>query len=105
METISETVLNDYVEIIKAVIVPTIATTPEEIEAIKRAAIKQYNYETEIKNNFDGQSIPDNVSSFRIGNFAMSFNKSSKSSCSIKGLAPIAYAILLNAGLLYRGVK
>lgn len=105
METISEAILNDYIEIIKSVIVPNIATTPAEIDAVKRAAIKQYNYENEIRNTFDGQSIPDNVSSFKIGNFAMSFSNTNQSNSYARKLSPVAHAILLNAGLLYRGVK
>ena len=98
--------LEDMIERINAFIIPNVAATKSEKETVRKAALKQYEYEMTIRSAYGDNQVPDNVESFRIGNFAMSFKNSNNFAVlSKKNIAPVAYAILLNAGLLYRGVR
>ncbi|NLI05376.1 MAG: hypothetical protein GX483_08980 [Actinomycetaceae bacterium] len=97
--------LEDMLVRINAFIVPNVARTELEKEAVRKAAAKQIVYEKQLKESFSGKDIPPNVDSFKIGNFAMSFNQDQGTLLNKKNISPVAYAILFNAGLLYRGVQ
>ena len=60
-----------------------------------------------VKEQPDGaQALPDGTKSFSIGNFSMSFEDGSFSSkLTRKSICPTAYGVLLEAGLLYKGVE
>lgn len=82
-------------------IFPNEAETEEQREAFDKAAAWQIAHEKSHAEQ-DG-SIPDGVSSFRIGDFSMTFDEGvNGSGLTRKNICPAAYSVLLLAGLLYR---
>lgn len=91
---------------IKAFIFPSIPVRDYEIEAFNKAVLYQINHEMAMAEAMKEQPIPDGVKSFQIGNFSMSFEDGSFSSRITKRtICPTAYGILLEAGLMYKGVE
>lgn len=81
-----------------AVIFPNSPVTPSEIRAFERACLYQAEYDQEKAEAFDG--LPEEVQSFRIGNFSASLGQRTGME-----VDPRAYGILLREGLLYKGVE
>lgn len=91
---------------VKAFIFPSIPRADFEVEAFNQAVDYQIQHEKTQAAILQGQAIPDGVSSFSIGNFSMSFaNGSFDSRLTKKTICPTAYGILLEAGLMYKGVE
>lgn len=70
-------------------------------QRVEDATNAQIHYWTEINDSID--IIGGNISSFNIGNFSVTYNKS-KNGITQPILAPRARRALLLAGLLYRGI-
>ena len=91
---------------IKAFIFPSIPRAAFEIEAFNRAVDFQIAHEKTIAKALENQALPDGVQSFSIGNFSMSFGGDTFSGRLTKRtICPTAYGILLEAGLMYKGVE
>ena len=80
------------------VIFPNTPVTPEERRAFLKALRLQRSWEEE-----QGQTLPAGIVSFEIGHFRAQTDGKVRRGAS--GLCPAAYAVLLRAGLLYRGVE
>lgn len=91
---------------IKAFIFPSIPREPFEVEAFNQAVIYQIEHEKSIAAKMNDQLLPDGVRSFAIGDFSMSFEEGVfDQRLTKKTICPTAYGILLEAGLLYKGVE
>lgn len=91
---------------IKAFIFPSIPVLDFEIEAFNKAVRYQIDHEKTIAQKLNNQAIPEGVKSFSIGDFSMSFEDGSFSSRLTKRtICPTAYGVLLEAGLMYKGVE
>lgn len=91
---------------IKAFIFPSIPRQQFEIEAFHQAVLHQIQHEKTLAAQMQGQALPDGTKSFSIGNFSMSFEDGSFSGkLTRKSICPTAYGVLLEAGLLYKGVE
>ena len=89
---------------IKAFIFPTIPRLDYEIEAFDKAVLYQIDHEKTIAQN--GQTIPNGTKSFSIGNFSMTFDDGAiDDRLTKKTICPTAYGVLLEAGLMYKGVE
>lgn len=90
---------------IRAFIFPSIPRLDFEIEAFNRAVIFQINHEKTIA-ALTGDQLPDGTKSFDIGEFSMTFEDGAFSGrLNRRTICPTAYGILLEAGLLYKGVE
>ena len=85
-------------------IFPNEARTEEEKAAFDNAVAFQIEHEKSRAEQ--AGEIPDGVSSFRIGDFSMTFEKGANA-CGLTrtNICPAAYSVLLRAGLLYRGLE
>ena len=91
---------------IKAFIFPSIPRTDFEQDAFNRAVYFQINHEKSQANSVNGQQLPNGVNSFSIGDFSMSFGAGTDNGVlTRKTICPTAYGLLLEAGLLYKGVE
>ena len=91
---------------IKAFIFPSIPHFDYEIEAFNKAVITQIDHEKTIAQKMNDQNLPAGVKSFTIGNFSMAFEDGSfDNRITKRTICPTAYGILLEAGLLYKGVE
>lgn len=96
-------------ERILAFIFPNVPKTEEEREAVERAVAFQIDHEKAIRDSLevDDVNLPNGVSSFTIGNFSMSFGDEGYKNNAVltkETICPVAYSVLLRAGLLYKGV-
>lgn len=99
--TQSETALME--EQVRLFIFPNKAKTDAEVTAFNQAVAFQIAHEKSRQDQY-GQ-IPDGVTSFKIGDFSMTFGEgSNKSGLTQANICPAAYSVLLRAGLLYRGL-
>lgn len=90
-------------EIMKLFIFPNEAETDAQQEAFDKAVEYQLIHEKSLAETL-GQ-IPDGASSFRIGDFSMTFGDGVNSSgLTRKTICPAAYSLLLRNGLLGRAV-
>ena len=94
---------------IKAFIFPNVPKTEEEVEAFEKAVAYQIEHEKSIRDalEVDDVNLPNGVSSFHIGNFSMTFGDEGYKNNAVltkETICPVAYSVLLNAGLLYKGV-
>ena len=100
--TADETAL--MTEQMKLFIFPNEARTESEIEAFNQAVNYQIVHEKSHQDQH-GQ-IPDGVTSFKIGDFSMTFEAGvNESGLTRANICPAAYSVLLRAGLLYRGLE
>lgn len=91
---------------IKAYIFPSIPRKEFEIEAFNKAVIFQINHEKTISKTMNGMDLPDGTKRFDIGHFSMEFEDGSFAGrLTRRTICPTAYGILLEAGLLYKGVE
>lgn len=92
---------------IKAFIFPSIPRQGFEVDAFNLAVQYQIQHEKTISAMLQGQQLPAGTTSFNIGNFSMSFGDGSAfdSRLTKKSICPTAYGILLEAGLMYKGVE
>lgn len=90
----------------KAFIFPSIPRLDFETEAFNKAVLYQIEHEQKLAETLNGQAMPQGVKSFDIGNFSMSFQDGSfDQRLTKKTICPSAYGILLEAGLMYKGVE
>ena len=73
-----------------ALILPNVPAGDEQIAAFSRAVHVQAA---------QGESAPEGVTAFRMGSYSVTLDGKHRAAC------PQARAILMNAGLLYRGVE
>ena len=91
---------------IKAFIFPSIPRKQYEIDAFNLAVQYQIAHEKTIAAMMQGQAFPNGIKSFNIGNFSMSFEDGGfDGRLTRKTICPTAYGILLEAGLMYKGVE
>ena len=91
---------------IKAFIFPTIPRLDYEIAAFDKAVLYQIEHEKTIAQNANVQTIPNGVKSFSLGNFSMTFEYGAfDDKLTKKTICPTAYGVLLEAGLMYKGVE
>ena len=91
---------------IRAFIFPSIPRQDFEIEAFNRAVIHQINHEKTIAELTANQAFPAGTTSFKISEFSMTFSAGAfDSRLTKKTVCPTAYGILLEAGLMYKGVE
>lgn len=91
---------------IRAFIFPSIPRQAFEIEAFNRAVVYQIDHEKTIAAATGKKALPVGTKSFDIGEFSMSFEDGASSSrLTKKTICPTAYGILLEAGLMYKGVE
>lgn len=91
---------------IKAFIFPSIPRKDFEITAFNQAVIYQINHEKTLAASLNGTVVPDGTKSFTIGHFTMEFEDGSFAGMLDKRtICPTAYGILLEAGLMYKGVE
>lgn len=91
---------------IKAFIFPSIPHEEFEIEAFNEAVVYQINHEKTLAAQTNGQSLPNGVTAFRIGEFSMNFGDGAfDGNLTKRNICPTAYGILLEAGLMYKGVE
>ena len=94
------------VDRMKLFIFPNEARTEEEMEAFGKAVSYQIVHEKSLQEQFGEVWIPDGTTSFKIGDFSMSFEEGvNGSGLSRKTICQAAYSMLLHAGLLYRGLE
>lgn len=96
-------------ERILSFIFPNVPRTPDEEEAVEKAVAFQIDHEKGIMDSMDIEDVnlPNGVQSFSVGNFSMSFANDGYRNGAIltkETICPVAYGVLLRAGLLYRGV-
>ena len=85
-------------------IFPNTPVTKEERDAFDDAV--DYQLEHERARREQMSDIPEGATSFRIGDFQMSFDSGyNTSALSSKTICPAAKSRLLRAGLLYRGLE
>ena len=84
-------------ERLRAYIHPNAVETAEQEAAFARAVDAQLAYEAE-----QGGEIPGNAQSFSVGNYSVTLAEPSGGAYSQATIAPAAWAILFNAGLLRR---
>lgn len=102
----SEEVLALFRDKMDAFIFPNIPRADYEIEAYNKAVRYQYEHEASRQKELNDAGIPDGVTSFRIGDFSMSFEDGANSPfLNMRTICPSAYGVLLRAGLLYKGVE
>lgn len=104
--TINE--LEDVRVRIEAFIVPLCARTVDEKDALDKAVRAQWAFEDEKHKALEVVSLPEGMTSFTIGHFAGSFagaGYQDERRITKQTISPTAYAYLLKAGLLYRGVR
>lgn len=90
----------------RAFIFPSIPRLDFEVAAFNKAILYQIEHEDKISEAMNGQVLPQGVNSFNIGDFAMSFGSGTfDQRLTRKTICPTAYGILLEAGLLYKGVE
>lgn len=90
----------------KAFIFPTIPRKDYETEAFDEAMDLQIMHEKSLAAVVDDIELPDGVKSFDIGEFSMSFEDGMTSArLTKKTICPAAYGVLLEAGLMYKGVE
>ena len=88
----------------KAFIFPSIPRTDAEIAAFNTAVFYQIEHEKSIQASMN--EIPQGVTSFHIGDFSMNFDGNGYDArLTRKTICPTAYGILLEAGLMYKGVE
>ena len=83
-------------ERLRAFIYPNTPRTRAQTEAFELAVETQLKYE---KQN-DGESIPENVASFSIGDYSVALREGTTPDYSRADLAPGVWALLFNAKLL-----
>ena len=99
--TAAETELME--EQMRLFIFPNEARTEEEIEAFNKAVAYQIAHEKSREAQFS--EIPDGVTGFRVGDFQMSFESgANRAGITRQTICPAAYSVLLQKGLLYRGL-
>lgn len=90
----------------RAFIFPNIPRLDYEIEAFNEAVKYQIDHEKTIADKLNGQAMLAGAKSFDIGDFSMSFEDGSfDQRLTKKTICPTAYGILLEAGLMYKGVE
>ena len=91
---------------IKAFIFPSIPRKDFEIEAFNKAVRYQIDHEKTLTELTAKQALPNGTQSFRIGDFNMAFEDGAFASrLNRKTICGTAYGILLEAGLMYKGVE
>ena len=91
---------------IRAFIFPSVPRLDFEQEAFEQAVEYQVIHEKTIAAAVGMDAVPDNVKSFGIGDFNMTFGDgSSNGTLTRKTICQTAYGILLEAGLMYKGVE
>ena len=91
---------------VKAFIFPSIPRRDFETEAFDKAVIFQINHEKTIAALTAGKNLPEGTKSFEIGHFSMTFEDGAfDGRLTRRTICPTAYGILLEAGLLYKGVE
>ena len=102
----TESVTLMFREKIMGFIFPNTPRSEDEITAFIRSVTLQYEHEATRLQSMNDSGIPEGVTSFRIGDFSMSFEDGTNSAAlTMKTICPAAYGVLLRAGLLYRGVE
>lgn len=90
-------------ERLRLFIFPNEARSESEQAAFEQAAAFQIAHEKSLQERRG--DIPEGASSFKIGDFSMSFEEGANSAgLNRKTICEAAYAVLLRAGLLYRGL-
>ncbi len=90
-------------EKIRGFIFPNMPATEDEERSFQSAVEFQIAHEKSRQEQYS--DIPDGASSFKIGDFSMTFdNGVNSSSLTRQTICPAAYSVLLRAGLLYRGL-
>lgn len=83
---------------------PNEAKTEAELEAFDKAVAYQIAHEKSLQEQFG--EIPDGATSFKIGDFSMTFGDGmTGGKLTRKTICEAAYSVLLRAGLLYRGLE
>ena len=91
---------------IRAFIFPSIPRQDFEIEAFNKAVIYQIAHEKTQAELTANQALPAGTTSFKISEFSMTFGDGVfDSRLTRKTICATAYGILLEAGLLYKGVE
>lgn len=92
-------------EMILAFIIPNTPRTEEEHKAVEKAIEYQIAHEKTMISHIGTDALPQGTESFTIGDFSMSFSEDAASGAlTRKTICPHAYSVLLNAGLLYKGM-
>lgn len=90
----------------KAFIFPSIPVLDFEKTAFNQAVLYQIEHDNRQAEILNNQSMPQGVKSFDIGEFSMSFQDGSfDQRLTKRTICPSAYGILLEAGLMYKGVE
>lgn len=96
-----ERMLSECEERMLAYILPNVPVTEREKAAFESAVYSQLVHEYSGSQQSD---IPPGATSFKIGDFSMTLDGTPRGMLTRRTIAPAAWAYLLNAGLLYRGV-
>ena len=92
-------------DIILAFIIPNTPKSEEEHEAVAKAVEYQIAHEKTIAAQCGVEALPQGTTGFTIGEFSMSFSDGSVYGVlTKKTICPHAYSVLINAGLLYKGM-
>jgi hypothetical protein len=98
--------LNDAIARIRAMIPQRMPLSDAQEEIVLEAARLQYAHEMSRLKDEGGVPAPDNAQSVSIGNFSYTLkNGAMDNRLTPASMCPRAYALLMNAGLLYAGVK
>lgn len=90
----------------KAFIFPNTPRTQEELEVFDKAVKFQIDHEKSMAERAANAEIPEGTKAFTIGSFHIEFADGVfESRLTRKTICPSAYGVLLQAGLLYRGVE
>lgn len=91
---------------VRAFIFPNEPRLPSQVEAFEKACTYQIAHEKTIAAQCGDNAIPQGTTSFRIGEFEMSFDTSEMGNAlTKKTICPAAYGVLLREGLLYKGIE
>lgn len=99
-----DALVEDVEDRLLAYIIPNTPVRPDEIDAFCKAVYAQIAFETTDGNAQLG-TMPSGVSAFQVNGFSATIDGASKDGVSTVGISKRARAILLRAGLLYRGVS
>ena len=91
---------------VRAFIFPSIPRKDFEIEAFNNAVLYEIQHELNMAAASAETSLPEGLKSFKIGDFSATFEDGATSAqLTKKSICQMAYGILLEAGLLYKGVE
>ena len=91
---------------LRAFIFPSVPRHAFEIEAFNKAVLYEIQHELNTQSAMGDKALPEGLQSFSIGDFSASFSGDGSSTrLTRRSICQMAYGLLLEAGLMYKGVE